>query len=243
MHVTQEVRVDMDEIMTIKEVSQYLKMNERTVSKLATQGVLPATKIANQWRFMRSLINQWLEQQMVGLTSDQLELLESEIASRQIEVTQFLTPELIIPDSKARTKVEVLNEMLDLATREKRMKNPALVLKALIRREALCSTAIGNEIALPHPRQPLNESYAKPTIVMARSSEGIDFNGMDELPVKLIFLLCLSDDYTHLKVLARLNRMLKDPNFRQLLKSAAGSTEIFDLIRKKDVALSRGRTN
>jgi PTS system nitrogen regulatory IIA component len=233
----------MEEIMTIKEVSQYLKMNERTISKLATQGVLPATKIANQWRFMRSLINQWLEQQMVGLTSEQLQLLESEINAKPLEVTQFLTPDLIIPDSRAETKNELLKEMLDLASAKKRITNPALVFKALIKREALCSTSVGNEIALPHPRQPLNKSYVKPTVVMARSLEGVDFDGFDELPAKLIFLLCLSDDYTHLKVLARLNRMLKDAEFRELLKSAAGSMEIFGLIKKKDVELSQAQAN
>lgn len=233
----------MDEIMTIKEVSQYLKMNERTVSKLATKGVLPATKIANQWRFLRSLINQWLEQQMVGLTSEQLEILESEIIARPLEITQFLTPELIIPESRARSKVELLKEMLDLATQQKLIKNPTLVLKALIKREALCSTALGEEIAIPHPRQPLNESYAKPTIVMARSVEGIEFEALDELPVKLIFLMCFSDDYTHLKVLARLNRMLKDAQFREMLKSASGRSEIFELIQKKDAELSNASSN
>jgi PTS system nitrogen regulatory IIA component len=233
----------MDEIMTIKDVSEYLKMHERTVSKLAAQGVLPAAKIANQWRFMRSLINQWLEQQMVGLTSEQLETLESEIVSRPVEVTDFLTPDLIIPAAKAGNKTDLLAEMLDLAANKKLIRNPIRMLKVLVRRETLCSTALGDEVAIPHPRQPLNESSAAPFIIMARSSEGIDFDSVDELPVKLVFLICLSDDYTHLKILARLSRMLKDAHFREMLKSAAGSSEIFDLIEKKDSAFSLQRAN
>ena len=227
-----------DEIMTIKDVSEYLKMHERTVSKLATQGVLPAAKIANQWRFMRSLINQWLEQQMVGLSAEQLEALDSEIATKQIEVTSFLTPDLIIPAAKACKKNDLLAEMLDLAADKKLIRNPIRMLKVLVRRETLCSTAIGDEVAIPHPRHPLNESNAGPFIIMARSLEGIDFDSIDELPVKLVFLLCLSEDYTHLKVLARLSRMLKDAHFREMLKSAAGSVEIMDLIKKKDIELS-----
>jgi len=233
----------MDEIMTIKEVSEYLKMNERTISKLATQGILPAAKIANQWRFMRSLINQWLERQMVGLAAEQLELLESEIAAKPIDVTKFLTPDLIIPDAKAHTRTDVLKEMLNLAASKKLINNPAFVLKVLIGREALCSTAIGDEVAIPHPRHPVSESHASSTIVMARSVQGIDFGAIDELPVKLIFLLCLSDDYTHLKILARLSRMLKDAHFRELLKSATGSKEIFGLLEEKDVELSLQRAN
>jgi len=233
----------MEEIMTIKEVSNYLKMNERTVSKLATQGLIPATKIANQWRFMRSLINQWLEQQMIGLSAEQLELLESELISTPIEITSFLAPENIIPDVRAAQKLELLKKMVDLGARNKLIKNPSLVLKALVKREALCSTALGDEVAIPHPRQPLNESYAKPTIIMARSVEGVDFEAMDGLPVKLCFLLCLPDDYTHLKVLARLSRMLKGGSFREALKAAAGVPELYDLIRRKDLQISSGRSN
>ena len=180
---------------------------------------------------------------MVGLTEEQLELLESEIVAKPAEVTEFLAPDLIIENAKSRTKPDLLKEMLDLATEKKRIKNPAVILKALIRREALCSTAIGEEVAIPHPRQPLSESYAMPTVIMARSAEGIDFDAVDELPVKLIFLLCLPDDDTHLKVLARLSRMLKGVHFREMLKSAAGSAEIFELVKKKDVELSLRRTN
>ncbi len=233
----------MEEIMTIKEVSKYLKMNERTVSKLATQGLIPATKIANQWRFMRSLINQWLEHQMIGLSAEQLELLESELISTPVEVTSFLTRQTIIADARAGQKVELLKEMLALGVKGKLIKNPALVLKALVKREALCSTAIGDEVAIPHPRQPLNESFAKPSIIMARSSKGVEFDALDDLPVKLAFLLCLPDDYTHLKVLARLTRMLKDGLFRQALKSAAGVGEIYDLIHRKDLQFSSGQAN
>lgn len=233
----------MEEIMTIKEVSKYLKMNVRTISKLATQGLIPATKIANQWRFMRSLINQWLEQQMLGLSAEQLELLESELIATPVKVTSFLTQQTIIADAKAAQKVELLKEMLEVGVKRKLIKNPALVLKALVKREALCSTAIGDEVAIPHPRQPLNGSFAKPAIIMARSLKGIEFDALDDLPVKFVFMLCLPDDYTHLKVLARLTRMLKDGPFRDALKSAAGAAEIHELIRRKDLQFSSGQAN
>lgn len=233
----------MDEIMTIKEVSQYLKMNERTISKLATKGLIPATKIANQWRFMRSIINQWLEHQMTGFSPQQVGVLESELIAAPIDVTHFLTPEYIIPDASAETKVELLREMLDLGVKKKLIRSSTIMLRTLIKREALCSTALGNEVAIPHPRQPLGESWIKPTIIMARSLKGIDFNAIDNLPIKLAFLLCLPDEHTHLKVLARLMRMLKDADFREALKSAEGAPTIYELIRLKDIQLSKANEN
>ncbi len=54
----------MSEIMTIKELAGYIKMNERTVYKLANNAKIPAVKLSNQWRFKRNTIDEWLETQM-----------------------------------------------------------------------------------------------------------------------------------------------------------------------------------
>ncbi len=233
----------MDEVMTIKEVSKYLKMNERTVSKLASQGLIPATKIASQWRFMRSLLNQWLEQQMVTLPSDQLEVLEEELSPKPIDLREYLSPELVIAHAKGGTRNEILREMVEAGAAAGCIRKPSLFLRALIRRETLCSTAIGDEVAVPHPRTAMSDAYSNPTIIIARSAEGVDFNAIDNQPVKLFFLLCLPGDYLHLKVLARLTRMLKDAHFREALKAAESAEEIYTLVTRKDEQLASGRSN
>ncbi len=52
---------DPDEILTIKQVADYLKVNERAIYKLAQEGGIPTVKVANQWRFRRSMIDGWLD--------------------------------------------------------------------------------------------------------------------------------------------------------------------------------------
>ncbi|MCW7556029.1 helix-turn-helix domain-containing protein [Endozoicomonas gorgoniicola] len=52
-----------EEIFTIKELADYLKVNERTLYKLATDGSLPAFKVGGSWRFQRASIQKWIEQQ------------------------------------------------------------------------------------------------------------------------------------------------------------------------------------
>ena len=60
-----DVRIShMDEIMTIKELASYIKMNTRTVYKLANDLKIPAVKLSNQWRFKKETIDEWLEAQM-----------------------------------------------------------------------------------------------------------------------------------------------------------------------------------
>ena len=60
-----DVRIShMSEIMTIKDVADYIKMNERTVYKLANNAKIPAVRLSNQWRFKKNTIDEWLEAQM-----------------------------------------------------------------------------------------------------------------------------------------------------------------------------------
>ena len=60
-----DVRIShMSEIMTIKELAGYIKMNTRTVYKLANDFKIPAIKLSNQWRFKKETIDEWLEAQM-----------------------------------------------------------------------------------------------------------------------------------------------------------------------------------
>ena len=53
------------EIMTVKQVGEYLQMNEHTVYKLARSGEFPSVKISGQWRFKKSVIDRWLEENSV----------------------------------------------------------------------------------------------------------------------------------------------------------------------------------
>ena len=57
-----------DRLMTVKQLASYLALNERTVHKLVTDGVLPGVKVGNQWRFRKAMIDTWLDDQMLGVT-------------------------------------------------------------------------------------------------------------------------------------------------------------------------------
>jgi excisionase family DNA binding protein len=54
---------DMEELLTLKELSKYLKISKPTIYKMVEQGKIPALKIANQWRFKKGDIDGWLEKQ------------------------------------------------------------------------------------------------------------------------------------------------------------------------------------
>lgn len=55
-----------EEILTVKELAKYLKMDEHTVYRLARKGVLPAVKIGGEWRFRKDLIDKWIEEKSLN---------------------------------------------------------------------------------------------------------------------------------------------------------------------------------
>lgn len=100
-------------------------------------------------------------------------------------------------------------------------------------RENLGSTGIGEGIAIPHGKmKDLNDFF----ILFGRSREGVDFQSMDNKPAHLFFLLLAPEDSasTHLKVLARISRLLMDGGFRKNLMEATSADEIYRIIVEED---------
>ena len=100
-------------------------------------------------------------------------------------------------------------------------------------RENLGSTGIGEGMAIPHGKmKDLNDFF----ILFGRSREGVDFQSMDNKPAHLFFLLLAPEDSasTHLKVLARISRLLMDGGFRKNLMEATSADEIYRIIVEED---------
>ena len=136
-----------------------------------------------------------------------------------------LQPADVIIDLKASSRDEALAELADrLAERQPSVSSDEL-LRLLLDRESLGSTGIGEGLAIPHCKSP---AITSPVLLFARSSAGIDFRAVDGRPVHLIFLLVAPEGAAglHLKLLARLSRLLKEPMVRTRLMTAATPEEV-----------------
>jgi len=125
-----------------------------------------------------------------------------------MKITDFLVPELVIADLEAGTKDEALQSLAVRVASVVSELDAAEILAVIKEREALGSTGIGNGIAIPHGKLGGLEDVV---ILFARSKKGVDFAAVDGNPVHLIFLLLAPENAagTHLKILARISRMLK----------------------------------
>jgi excisionase family DNA binding protein len=225
---------DPDEILTIKQVAKYLKVNERAVYKLAQEGAIPTVKLANQWRFRRSMIDGWLDLQMSSHLRNHEGGVQLRGAETGVLVADALRPAAIRLDLAATTKGDALDELATVVTQNYTLRDPAGFRQAVHNRERLCSTAIIENVALPHPRYNGSRFSRDLAIAIGRSPRGIDFGSLDGKPTHLVVMLCAPSDALHLQVIAKLGRLMGDAGLRRSLMDASKPEEVIELIRGRE---------
>lgn len=138
----------------------------------------------------------------------------------------------VVADLPATSRKQVLHSMADLAERVYgTLARP--VLEAVMERERLGSTGIGDGVAIPHAR---TSHVDRVCGVFARLKHPVDFDSVDSRPADLIFLLLAPEDAgaEHLKALAKISRLFRRQDFRQALRAAPSADAIQALLHESD---------
>lgn len=149
-----------------------------------------------------------------------------------MKLLDVLPEEAILDDLKARDKKGVLEELAGPVAGLSGIDAKELV-RVLLERERLGSTGIGEGIGIPHGKlKQLDRLF----LGFGLSREGVDFDSLDGRPTRIFFLLLTPENTAglHLKVLARVSRLLKNEPFREMLLKASDREEILELIREED---------
>jgi len=150
-----------------------------------------------------------------------------------MKILDYLPTEVIEADLKAKTKLEVLKELVLSLVRNGLVKDTDQALEVLLEREKLGSTGVGDGVAIPHAKF---NGVKNLVAVFGRSRAGIDFESLDNKPAHLFFLFLAPENSAalHLKVLARISRLLKKPDFRESLMRARDREEIYKAIIEEE---------
>ena len=145
-----------------------------------------------------------------------------------MEISDFITPASIFSKLPATSKKQALQELAKRASDISEL-NERVIFDALIERERLGTTGVGNGIAIPHGKLAgLDRLYG----LFARLDKPIEFESIDEQPVDLIFLLlapeCAGAD--HLKALARVSRLLRDRSTCEKLRGSEDPNALYALL-------------
>ncbi|MBW1942598.1 MAG: PTS sugar transporter subunit IIA [Deltaproteobacteria bacterium] len=150
-----------------------------------------------------------------------------------MRLSELLEENNIIPDLKAKDKKGALEELAQAMVSQKPYLDKGALVNVLLDRERLGSTGIGDGVAIPHGKF---HGIEQPIISFGRSRKGLDFESMDGEPVYLFFLLVAPENSAsiHLKVLAKIARILKNSSFRKVLIEARTQKEIYETIIQND---------
>jgi PTS system nitrogen regulatory IIA component len=145
-----------------------------------------------------------------------------------MDLGDLIKPEGIIASLKAKSKKQVLHDLSQKAG-ELTGLDDRVIFETLLQRERLGSTGLGRGIAIPHGKPP---GLKRITCVFARLETPIDFDATDGEPVELVFLLLAPEDAgaDHLKALARISRLLRDPLAIEKLKGSRDRTALFSVL-------------
>src|SRR3989338_3167545 len=152
-----------------------------------------------------------------------------------MQIMDFMSKKAIVTDIKATKKEDVIKELVDALIDsgeiEKRCRNK--LIDALMSRESLGSTAIGQGIAIPHAKC---DCVEKLVAAFGLSKRGVDFDSLDGELAYIFFLLVAPQDSAgpHLKALARISRLLKDKYFRDSLRACTDEKSIIKIITQED---------
>jgi mannitol/fructose-specific phosphotransferase system IIA component (Ntr-type) len=138
-----------------------------------------------------------------------------------LHLLDYLNAEAIAVGLEQRTKREALELLVGLVEPRIPQLGRERLLEAILHRENVVSTGIGNHVAIPHADLPEIET---PLLALGVFPDGIDFDSVDEEPVTLVFLLLGTprSPGLHMKILARIARLSKDPEFEELERAASG---------------------
>ncbi|MCY1074593.1 PTS sugar transporter subunit IIA [Archangium lansingense] len=150
-----------------------------------------------------------------------------------MRISEFLSPEALIADLQARDKQAVLREMSAVLARAHPSLKEERLVEVLREREKLGSTGIGEGVAIPHGKLPGLTSLVA---AFGVSRQGVDFEAIDGKPTHLFFALVAPENSAgvHLKALARISRLFKNPRFRASILEATSVADIHALIVQED---------
>lgn len=227
----------------IDRLAAYLHMMPNAVQKLAERGKLPGRRIGGDWRFSAAEIHHWLEDR-IGL-SDDMGLLQMESALdhasdvtdiEQVSISSLLKPEAIEIPLDARTRGSVVGRMTELAARTGLLWDADKMADAVRAREEMHSTALDNGVALLHPRRPMPSILAEALLALGISPGGIPFGSGGRL-TDIFFLICSTSDHEHLRILARLSRVINDQDFLAEMRAAHNPTALQQLVKQREATI------
>ncbi len=221
--------------LSVKDTAQLLSVSEKTIYRWIKQDIIPSYKVHGSYRFNRAELIEWATSRRRGVSADAFSEPESEIQPLPT-LHEALETGGVFYHIEGKTREEVLTDTVAHLRLPEEVDRDYLE-KVLLTREQLASTAIGEGIAIPHPRSPGLLNVARSKVTLCFLEEPVDFHALDGRPVEILLVIIAPTLRVHLHLLSRLGFVLRDPGFRQVLNDGESRGKIFSALAKAEAKI------
>lgn len=209
-------------LMTLQEVAQFLRMDEKAITAMAERGDLPFGKIGNEWRFRRTDIERWVATKFPA----------AERPAASVSLASILAPERVV-FLTSPTKEDSLKRLCEVLAKTPQVNDAAELEREIFRREAMMTTGIGLGVGVPHVRL----SSVSDIIMAVGISQApiLDYKNLDGQPVHIVCMIAAhSDQQTqYLKLLSGIAHLLKSEETRRSLLAATDAGAVMRIMAPK----------
>lgn len=215
--------------LTLDDVVRLFGVSEKTIQRWIKANGLPACRVNQQFRFNRSDLLEWASANRIDMAPVADETAPGTLA----DALEAGGIHLRVPGHDKASVLAGVVERLELPEPFDR----AALLHILMTREEMGSTAIGDGIAIPHPRNPIVLGVQKPSVSLCLLAQPIEFDALDGRPVDILFTLISPTVPAHLATLSRLMFVLRDQPLKELLRNQAPPAVILSEVRRVEASL------
>lgn len=220
--------------LRIRDVAQLLAVSDKTVYRWIKAGAIPAYRVHDQYRVNRVELLEWVTAHKMPVSD--------EIFNEPVRADEPLGLALAIEAGGVSYRVEGTDKPSVLRRVVSTMRLPEgvdteFLYRVLLSRENACSTAIGDGVAIPHPRNPIVLHVTQPSITVCFLEQPVEFDAIDGKPVQVLFTLISPTVHTHLQLLSRLGYALQDSGFKAVISEPGTREVILNEARRIDALL------
>jgi PTS system nitrogen regulatory IIA component len=210
--------------LTVREAARLLKVSEKTIYRWIADRKLPARRVGDQYRLSRAELLDWVTAHRAP-ASPELFVEPEDEAEALPSLEEALTAGGIAYRVEGSSRDEVLRSAVAAARLPDEI-DANFVFEVVRAREQLASTAVGEGIALPHPRHPLVLHVTRPSVTLCFLDKPVDYGAIDGKPVTALFLILSTSVRGHLHLLGRLAFGLRQPDFAKAVREQASRNVI-----------------
>ena len=226
-----------DSILTIRQLAEYLMVSEKTVYRMLDRNEIPAIRVGAQWRFRQGDIDAWLSEEVrrVEFEGKRAALADE---SSDIAIAPLLAPENVWLSVASASRGALIRFMIGEASLDAHVDRDQLV-RSILEREAICSTAVLESAAFPHPVDARTFRFSRKRVLLAVLRERLDFSDPHGHRPRVVGIILARSVQGQLLALSRAIKLFANPALIDKLAAAENGDEAIAMIADAEKDLAR----